>query len=87
MLSCLMPPMTERERTGPRRFRLSWRWKDSGVTGSGPWMHRGDIVAGWMESLTRRSGERVEHWIEIETAPTTERADLRAETRGLDRFH
>jgi len=35
--------------------------------GTGPWMHRGDVVEGWLQSLTQRWGERVEHWIETES--------------------
>jgi hypothetical protein len=49
-----------------RRFRLAWRWKESGVSGTGPWTHRSDLVEAWFESMARRSGERVEHWIEEE---------------------
>ena len=48
----------------PRQFRLAWRWKESGTTGRGPWMHRVDVVAAWADSLNRRWEDRVEHWIE-----------------------
>lgn len=57
--------MIDEDHKRPVRFRLAWRWKGSGVSGSTPWTHRGEVVEGWLESFTRRTGERVEHWIEV----------------------
>jgi hypothetical protein len=57
--------MIDDDQGRPVQFRLAWRWKASGVSGEGPWMHRGEVVEGWLESLSRRTGERVEHWIEV----------------------
>jgi hypothetical protein len=54
----------------PVRFRLAWRWKGSGVSGSTPWTHRGEVVEGWLESFSRRTGDRVEHWIEVSRVST-----------------
>lgn len=57
--------MIDDDQRPPVQFRLAWRWKTSGVSGKGPWTHRGEIVEGWLESLSRRTGDHVEHWIEI----------------------
>jgi hypothetical protein len=65
-----------------RRFRLSWRWRESGLSGSGPWTHRSDLVEAWYASMAHRSGERVEHWIEEEVV---EFAVLEREMRLTDR--
>ncbi len=51
-------------------YRLSWRWRESGVSGSGPWTHRSDVVKSWLESMVERDGESVDHWIE-QSAPRT----------------
>lgn len=68
-----------------RRFRLAWRWRESGVSGTGPWTHRSDLVEAWFDSMARRSGERVEHWIEEEIvgAGSLER-EMRASGRMPD---
>lgn len=50
--------------TVPRAWRLAWRWKESGTSGRGPWMHRPEVVAAWAESLNLRWHDRVDHWIE-----------------------
>jgi hypothetical protein len=60
--------MVEDDHKRPVRFRLAWRWKGSGVSGSTPWTYRGEVVEGWLESFSRRTGERVEHWIEVSQA-------------------
>lgn len=85
--------MTDEAGPGMRRVRLAWRWRDSGISGCGPWTHRTDLVEAWLESLVRRSGERVDHWIEEETPagadaghhPREEsaRRDSRVDTRDL----
>jgi len=56
----------------PRRFRLAWRWKASGTTGRGPWMHRPEVVEAWKETLNRRYRNTIEHWVEeTDAAPDT----------------
>jgi hypothetical protein len=62
--------MSDDASKGPRQFRLVWRWKETGTMGTGPWTQRSHVVEGWFESLSRRSGDRVEHW--IETGPIVE---------------
>jgi hypothetical protein len=47
------------------RYRLAWRWTESGTTGRGPWMHRPEIVETWKEQLSRRFRD-MEHWIETD---------------------
>jgi len=81
--------MTEENFPGPRRVRLVWRWRHSGTTGTGPWMHRSDVVEGWFESLTQRWGETVEHWIELESIDAESARNMRAwgrtgDARGTD---
>jgi len=49
-----------------RRFRLAWRFHESGTTGRGPWMHRAEVLEAWMESLNQRYQGRMDHWIEPE---------------------
>jgi hypothetical protein len=53
------------DRSKPSRYRLAWRWRESGVTGMGPWTRRSDLVEAWMDSLSQRHGETVVHWIEV----------------------
>ena len=53
----------------PAQYRLAWRWKVSGVTGAGPWMHRSEVVEGWLDSLSRRHGDSVLHRIEVAELP------------------
>ncbi len=48
------------------RFRLAWRWKKSGWTGAGPWMRDSGTVESMLDSLNRRHGDRIAHWIETE---------------------
>jgi hypothetical protein len=57
--------MDDDDRRKPSRYRLAWRWKESGVTGMGPWTQRPDIVEGLLDSLTRRHGDTMVHWIEV----------------------
>jgi hypothetical protein len=66
--------MTDQPKPALRRVRLAWRWKESGISGSGPWTHRSDLVEAWFESMVRRSGERVDHWIEEERFDENDRA-------------
>jgi hypothetical protein len=41
------------------------------------------VVEGWLQSLTHRWGERVEHWIETETVEAaTESRDMRPDERS-----
>ncbi len=47
-----------------RLVRLSWRWIESGISGSSPWTHRADVVEAWRDSLQDRHGHTVQHWIE-----------------------
>ena len=54
------------DRIRHHRFRLAWRWKKSGWTGAGPWMRDSDIVESMLDSLSRRHGDRIIHWIESE---------------------
>lgn len=56
----------ETERMTPTRFRLAWRWKKSGLTGASPWLRDSDIVEGWLDSLSLRHGEKIQHWIEAD---------------------
>ena len=53
----------------PARVRLAWRFRETGRSGHGPWMHRPDVVEEWVASLNRRHGGRIEHWIEAESWP------------------
>jgi len=54
------------DRSRHARFRLAWRWKKSGWTGAGPWLHDSRTVEGMLDSLSRRHGDRIVHWIETE---------------------
>jgi hypothetical protein len=49
----------------PHRYRLSWRWRNSELTGSGPWMRDPDVVEAWRESMSRRYDADIEHWVEV----------------------
>ncbi len=53
--------------TGGYLYRIAWKYRRSGTTGTGPWMHDRETVELWLESLTRRYSDAVEHW--METAP------------------
>lgn len=66
--------MIEDDHTKPVRFRLAWKWKGSGVSGSTPWTHRAEVVEGWLESFSRRTGQHVEHWIEVSRIATVREA-------------
>ena len=80
--------MIDDDQRRPVQFRLAWRWRSSGLSGRGPWTHRGEVVEGWMESLSRRTGERVEHWIEISRVQSAREArpDSRLEQREVSRI-
>jgi hypothetical protein len=54
------------DRSQPARFRLAWRWKESGWTGAGPWVRDSGAVESMLDSLSRRHGDRILHWIESE---------------------
>jgi hypothetical protein len=57
----------KRDDTDPRdtgRYRLTWRFRRSGRTGSGPWMRRPEVVEAWLDAFSRRDGEQVEYWID-----------------------
>lgn len=38
------------------------------ISGSSPWLENRETVRTWLECFTRRSDERVEHWIEVNEA-------------------
>jgi hypothetical protein len=80
----ILPTIVDGPGKSPRRFRLAWRWKESGVSGSGPWTYRADVVTAWLESMTLRSGQRVEHWIEVENENDGDRLDMRGDERLMD---
>ena len=44
-------------------YRIAWKFRKSGATGSGPWMQNRETVEVWKETLSRRYQE-VEHWVE-----------------------
>lgn len=48
-------------------YRLAWRFRKSGTTGTGPWVRDRERVEVLLETLSRRYGEDVDHW--VETAP------------------
>lgn len=50
------------------RYRLAWKYRASGAMGTGPWMHDLDTVEAWLESLSKRYQDRVDHWVETEPA-------------------
>lgn len=52
---------------GGVQYRLAWKFRGNGTTGTGPWMRNRETVEAWLESLSRRYNEKVEHW--VETAP------------------
>jgi hypothetical protein len=69
------------DRKTPSLYRLAWRWRESGVSGTGPWTLRADLVEAWMDSLTQRHGETVAHWIEVrDDEPRTRSRGKRSRT-------
>jgi hypothetical protein len=59
------------EKDGPDRllvYRLAWKWKMTGASGTGPWVRDLDMVHGLMTSLSERARERAEHWVEAAPA-------------------
>ncbi|MGH7553935.1 MAG: hypothetical protein ACREMQ_13010 [Longimicrobiales bacterium] len=55
------------DETGTNRgqlYRIAWKYRRSGATGSGPWMQDRETVEIWLETLTRRYSEQLEHWVE-----------------------
>ena len=58
------------------RFRLAWRWKKSGWTGAGPWLRDSGAVESMLDSLSRRHGDRIIHWIESEDDKSPHRGGL-----------
>jgi hypothetical protein len=55
------------DETGTKRghlYRIAWKYRRSGTTGNGPWMQDRETVEIWLETLTRRYSEQIEHWVE-----------------------
>lgn len=53
-------------RRAPARYRVAWRWNDSGKVGASAWTRYNFVVEGWLHSLSRRHGDRITHWIETD---------------------
>lgn len=56
-------PHAEREAL----YRIAWRFRRNGTTGTGPWTRDRDRVEALLDSLSRRYSEAADHW--VETAP------------------
>lgn len=48
---------------GQQLYRLAWKFRKSGATGTGPWMQNRERVEAWLETFSRRYQD-VEHWVE-----------------------
>lgn len=46
------------------RYRLAWRFRRSGRTGTGPWMREPEVLEAWLAAFSRRDAEQIEYWID-----------------------
>lgn len=72
-------------RRAPARFRVVWRWNDSGQAGSSAWTRYNFVAEGWLHSLSRSQGDRITCWIETDREqPGTNRQVL---AQAIERPH
>lgn len=74
--------MIDDENANPRGqlYRIAWKFRKSGATGTGPWMQSRETVEAWLETLSRRYQD-VEHWVESHTPEPWARTDSRMSER------
>lgn len=68
-------------------YRLAWRFRRNGTTGTGPWMRDREIVDAWLESLSRRSNEDIDHWVETAPVPRQASRDHAEASSGVPGWH
>ena len=58
-------PVPEKEQDGEKKYRISWKSKETGATGHGEYLDKEEAES-WLENANKENPE-IEHWLEPET--------------------